>query len=837
MLRLAFSSLRMRKCSVLGAFLALFFAAAMVCACGVLLETGIRGAIPAQRYSGTPVVVAADQQLHWTEVKHKHGKTKIKTKSKALTERAWVPTSVGRRLARVPGARVVADLVFPAVVVGQHGTIMSGADGKPTWGHGWASAALTPYSLTSGSPPRHDDEVVLDAGLAGRAGLTVGERTVVESTSAPKTYRVVGIARADAAVTGQSAMFFDGGEARRLAGHPGFVAAYGVFGITAAQAHAAVAGTGAIVSTGDDRGAVEFVEAAAARVRLISMGGAIGGTSLIVGVLVVVGTFALSIQQRRRELALLRAVGATPRQVRQMISGEAVLVGLIAGIPGSVAGVALAGVTHTALVTIGALPDTLQLARSPFPIAAAVLATVGAAWVAARVTARRSARIRPAEALTEAAVERRALGTARVASGLIVTAAAAAVTSVLRVLHTAPAAMPVTYLSVLLWMVAVALLGPLLTRAAVAMVGTLLRAFPVTGFLAAQNTRANSRRAASVITPLALLIGMILTILFIPATVQDAARAQTKAGVRAEYVLGSHGPGVPDAAAQALRTVAGVHAVTEVLPTTIWVGKDKRSALGLTPAGVTSTLDPDVTAGSLARLGGGTIAMSALAEQGRHIGDTVQLTLGDGTKTHARLVAVYSRGLGFGDTLLAYNDLADHVDDPLARTVLINGTASREQIRTPLAGVAGLTLAGRSGYDAIQAASQQTNTDVNLIFMALIIAFTAIAVINTLAMAIGDRSREVSLMRLIGTTARQVLRTLRWELALIVVIATALGTAAAWLTLDGFSEGMVGSGAPAFILTTYALVLAGATALGLVGTALPARMVLRRQPAEDIHRT
>jgi putative ABC transport system permease protein len=80
-----------------------------------------------------------------------------------------------------------------------------------------------------------------------------------------------------------------------------------------------------------------------------------------------------------------------------------------------------------------------------------------------------------------------------------------------------------------------------------------------------------------------------------------------------------------------------------------------------------------------------------------------------------------------------------------------------------------------------------------------------------------------------------VLRTLRWELALIVMSAAALGTGAAWLTLSGFSRGMVGAGAPAFVLTTYALVLAGATALTLIGTVVPARMVLRRHPAEDIN--
>lgn len=826
MFRLALCSLRLRKGSAAGGFLALFCAAAIVCACGVLLETGIRGAIPAERYSGTPVVVTASQQIRWTDGK---------AKSKPLSERAWLPASVGDRLVTLPGSKVVGDLIFPADVVGHDGSLLGGEEGNPSQGHGWSSVALTPYTLVSGTPPRQLDDVVLDTGLAGRAGLTVGDRVVVASTSAPKTYRVVGIARPGAAVSHQSAMFFDPAEARRLAGHHGFVAAYGVFGVTAGQVKAALAGTGAPVATGDGRGQAEFPGAASARVTLTSMGGAIGGTALIVAVLVVAGTFALSIQQRYRELALLRAVGATPRQVRRMISREALLVGLTAGIAGALLGIPLANVTYGELVSLGAIGGTLRLAHSPFPVIGAAVATAGAAWVAARVTARRPARIRPAEALIESAAERRAASAGRVVAGLTCTALAVIITVVLGGLHTQPAAIPVTYLSVLLWITAVALLGPVLTRGAVALLGGLLLVFPVGGFLAAQNSRANSRRAASVITPLALLIGMTTTIFFVPATISHGARAQADAGMKADYLVGSSGPGVPASAARALRATPGVSAVIEDLQTTIWVGKDKRSAQGLTPAGLTQVLDPGVTSGSLGKLGPDMIAMSDLAARGRRIGDTVHVTLGDGTKTRLRLVAVYTRGLGFGDTLVNYAGIAGHVDDPLAKTVLVKAAVTPDRLRTRLNGFPGLTVSDRSGYDVVQAAQQQANAEISLLFLGLIIAFASIAVINTLAMVIGDRSREIALLRLAGATRRQVLRTLRLELALIAGVAAVLGTGAAMLTLTGFSTGMLGSRTPGIAGGTYALILAGAIALGLVATAVPARLVLRRNPAMEIN--
>lgn len=831
MFRLALSSLRLRKGSAAGALLALFCAAAIVCACGVLLETGIRGAIAAQRYSGTPVVVAADQQVHWTDVKN----GKVHAKSKPLSERAWLPASVGKRLATLPGAKVVGDLIVPAVVICRDGSVLSGGGSTPTWGHSWASVALTPYALVSGTRPRTGDEVVLDSGLAGRAGLTVGDRVVIQSTSSPKTYHIVGVARPGAEVNQQRAVFFDAAEARRLAGHDGFVAAYGVFGVTADQVKAAVVGTGALVATGGERGQAEFPDAARARPTLVSMGAAIGGTALIVAVLVVAGTLALSVQQRYRELAVLRVVGGTPRQLRRMIGREALVLGLTAAIPGALLGVLLAGVIHAWFVSLGSLPGTLRLAYSPFPVIGAMLATAGAAWAAARVTARRIARIRPTEALAEAAVERRAVGLGRMLAGLIVTALAAFVTVMLGTLHTEPAAVPVTYLSVLLWMIAVALLGSVLTRGAVALLGGLLRAFPVGGFLAAQNSRANSRRVASVITPLALLIGMTATILFVPATLGDAARAETTAGLKADYLITSGGPGVPASAARAVRAAPGVSAVVEDHQTTIWVGEDKRSAQGLTPAGLTRVLDPGVTSGSLDQLAPGTIAMSGVAAQGRHVGEAVAVTLGDGVKTRLRLVAVYSRGLGFGDTLLDFSDVARHVDDPLAKTLLIKGSATARQLRARISGFPGLTVTKGSGYKAVQAAQRSTNAGASLVFLGLIIAFTAIAVINTLVMSTQDRSREIALIRLAGATRRQARRVLLWELALIVAVAAALGTGAAWLTLNGFSRGMAGSGAPGISPGAYALILAGATALGLVATVLPARLVMRRNPAVEIN--
>jgi putative ABC transport system permease protein len=608
-------------------------------------------------------------------------------------------------------------------------------------------------------------------------------------------------------------------------------------GIGLAQVASALTGTSATVHSGSDRGRVEFLDAEKARVKLISVGGALGGTSLLVAILVVVGTFALSIQQRYREIALLRAVAATPRQIRKMIGGEALVVGAVAGVLGSAAGVGLGFWLRTRFVAFGAMPATLDLVLSPFPLFAAALTAVLAAWVAARVSARRTARIKPVEALGDAALQPPRLGLVRILAGLASLGGAIALTMVLTALTTEPASTPVTLLTVVVWSAAVALLGPVIARVAVAVLGVPLRLFRVGGHLAAANLRAGSRRLAGVITPISLMVAMACAILFVQATMGHAATGQARAGNLADHTLSAAGPGVPGAAADAVRKVRGVTAVTEVVHTTVRIGLTKYGAQGVTPAGLRHTMDLGVRSGSLSRLSADTVAVSTTAASslGVRVGDRMKLTLGDGTPSDLQVAAIYQRGLGFGDLTLTHDLVAAHVDNPLSSAVLIAApAASTDALAAAVHGYPGVRLLDRAAVDAGLAAQEQANAEVNYVAMGLIIAFTAIAAVNTLAMATADRTREFALLRLVGTTRRQILRMLRWETLTVVLIAVVLGTGIALLTLTAFSIGMTGSAAPYVPPVTYLTIVAFAAALALVATVLPARLALRSNPADAI---
>ncbi|MFF4620304.1 FtsX-like permease family protein [Nonomuraea jabiensis] len=773
MISFALWMLRHRKAGFAGAFVALLCAAALVTACGMLLETGLRGGVAPERYAGAPVIVAGDQYVRQT-------KESGKEKAKLLSERRWIPASLAQDLARVPGVtKVVTEVSFPYAGF---------------TAHGWESAALTPFTLAGGRAPEAADEVVVDARHAGR--------TI-------PGHRVVGVTAQ--ALPGQDTIFFATGEARRLAGRDGLVTAIGVW------PRVEVAVKGAVAYTGDERGAVEFPEAESSRVKLISLGGALGGTSLLVAILVVVGTFALSMQQRRREIALLRAVGALPRQVRRLVGGEALLIGAVAGALGSGAGIALGFWLRSRFVDLGAMPANLRLVVSPFPSIVGVVTTLVAAWVAARVSARRTARIRPVEALGETALPAAGIPPVRLVAGLLALAGGVVLTIVLSGLNTEAASSPVTMLTALVWTVAVALLGPLVARAVTALP---LRAPGVAGYLARKSLRAGTGRLASVIVPLTLMTAMTCTILFVQTTMGHAAQGELSAGVRADHVLG------PGASAAAARQVPGVRAVTEVLRTSVRIDLEKYAVQAVTPGGLDRTMDLDVVAGSLDGLGDTSAAISRTAAErlDAGLGDRLGLVLGDGTPAEVRVVAIYARGLGFGDLTLSRGLVAGHVDDPRG-TVLVSG-GDREALRRA-SGVAVLDGAGTAQVESPNAA-------VTYVAMGLIIAFCAIAVVNTLAMSTLARSRELALLRVVGTTRRQAARMLRAETLTATVVAVALGTAISLVTLAAFSRGMTGSALPYVPPAAYLAVVAAVAALALAATAVPGRFALGSRPADTL---
>ncbi|SCF73930.1 ABC transporter permease, partial [Streptomyces sp. Ncost-T10-10d] len=418
----------------------------------------------------------------------------------------------------------------------------------------------------------------------------------------------------------------------------------------------------------------------------------------------------------------------------------------------------------------------------------------------------------------------------RVVAGVLAAVGYVVLVVVLSGLKTDAAATPVTFLSVIVAAAAIALLGPSLARSATWVTGGIAqRISPASGFLAARNTRAGARRVAAVVTPLSLAVAMASTILFTQTTSSHSAGEQAASGTRAPYVLTASEPGVPTVAAQAVRERVPGTTVTEVVRTTVRIGQDKFPAQGVSSPGLARTLDPEVTAGTLAAMGDGTVALSDLAARTRHaqVGDHITLTLGDGVKKDLEVAAVYERGLGFGDLLLPHRLVAAHVDQPLSSSVLVAGAPSRSALTTALRPFPTVHVLDRTAVAAARRTQEGAQAQVNYIAMGLVIAFTAIAVVNTLVMSTSARRRELALLRMIGTTGRQLRAMLRWETLTVTLLAIALGAAVACATLTAYSLGMTGAATPYAPLVPCLAVIATAVLLAFVSTALPARAAQR----------
>src|SRR3954453_508465 len=522
MLRLALLSGRGRLGTFIGALVALAPAAVLTTAWGMQLESALRGHPPIERYAGATAVVTGQQIVGPDH-------------DVPLTERARVSSALTARLAAVPGVRAAVGDVSVPVRLGDREAVA----------HGWGSAQLTPYVLSAGRPPARPGEVI--AGY--RAAL--GARLSLASTEPARTVTVGGVARPRHPVSQQTAVFVTDAEAQRLAGHPGRVDAIGVLagaGFDASRLRA-VAG-GAQVLTGDARGKAEHPELQQARMTLIPVTAAFAGLALFIAMFVVTSTMGLSIQQREREIALLRAVAATPGQIRRMIGWEAALVGLVGSAAGVWPGMVLGEKLGHALVRHGIVPSTFTVHADWIPAAGAIAGGVAVALLAALAAGRRAAPVpppapggrpprgRPPLGLSDPAVEPRLLSPGRLVGGLLALAGAVPLFLVSTTARAPDTAAATSEMTAIMLVVAVGFLGPVVARLGAKLVGPPVAALaPVGGFLAAANLGAATRRFSSATTPLVLSVAMSCTLLFSSTTIDHAVSGERHAGLSGELAI------------------------------------------------------------------------------------------------------------------------------------------------------------------------------------------------------------------------------------------------------------------------------------------------------------
>jgi putative ABC transport system permease protein len=834
MMRLALGTLRRHRGAYLGTFLAAFLAVALLAGGGLLMFSVLVAKPPANRFAAAAIVVSGDREVTVRSVtKKKKDKIKIKTKSERLTGAGTLPLDLAARIAAAPGVgAAIADYAFPVALATSAGSPVIGTDDAPVIGHGWASARLTPYRLRAGSPPAAG-EVVIDADLAERGGLSPGRALQITTKTGIRTMRVAGVAAPAGRdrLPAQGALFLADRDVPTVSGLDGPIAV-GVLAdpgtdlaglVDAVRAEAG----DAPVLTGGDRLRGDLPGALPDYIGPISIFGFTIGLTGVAAVFVLTGTVALGVRQRLRELALLRTAGGTPGQLRRLLGVESVVLATVAALAALPLGVVIAHLIAARFRALRAVPAQFAVATN-FPVLiAAALAGVLVTFVAARIAGRRAVRIAPTQALAETATAPGGGWAVRVL--LAVTTAAGAVAVLTFVPLGGPLGMGMSFISSALLLCAVAALGPTLVRLVTAVVGRLARAGGVTGWLAGTVARVESRRVSAVAVPLVLMFAINATMLLNSTLLTKLVAAEHAARGAAATAQVTGPVGLPLGTVGEVVALPGVTGAAATLPTRAIVAKGGKPedypAQGLLTAGREAALDLDVRQGALG--GDETFAASGyLAGQyGWRIGDRVPIWLADGHRVTLRLTAVYARARGFGDMALPAALVAAHDPRGLAGAVALRYTgdvAERIHARWPALRVTPTVEAARAG----DAQNQQGAFEL----MAVIsLGFTAIAVVNTFAMATAARRSEYAGLRLAGATAGQVHRMASREAAITVAVGLLLGAAVTGIVVGAFSTAQDGTFRLIVDAKTYLAMLCGVATLGLIAGTLPARLVLRRR--------
>ncbi|MQY13511.1 hypothetical protein SRB5_36590 [Streptomyces sp. RB5] len=826
-------------CAVLGG-------AVLVTATGVLAESGLRSQLPPGRLAGADVVVSADQEYHPA------GDLPI-----ALPERRRVPARLAGELAALPGVTAaVADVGFPAAVLDADGGVVpAGSSGGPSAGlspgpeaagHGWSSVQLAVGARVEGTAPG-PGEVAVDGATARAAGARIGDRIRIVAAGRPAAgYRLTAV------VDGAGILFADP-VARRLSG-AGSTADLialrtgpGASDEVAAAARERLRGSGLVVTTGDDRGDVESPGAGASRSLLILLSGSLAGVVLLITGFVTASALAVAVAGQRRDLALMRAVGATPRQIRRLAATQGTVVAAVALVPGVALGYLVAGRFRDLLVGREVLPDALPLTVSPLPAVAAVVLLAGAVQVSARGAAWRASRMPATEAVAESRAEPRTASKVRTRCGLALIAGATAI-SAGPLLNRTPLGATATSLAGILGAIGLALAGPALVRVLGDAAARRLRpSASAPTWLAVSNVRGYAMRLSGVVSALAMAVVFVLTYTYAQTTVLTATADDVRAGTLAQQRLTAPDlGGLPVGALEAVRGTRGVRAAAPVGTTTVvWPYRqfgepevESATAMILTPdAG--GVLDLDVTQGALDKLTGATIAVSADAAgtRGAGLGRRVRLVLGDGAEVTARVVAVYERGLGFGPVVLSHDLAAGHTTTALDQSLLARtdgGDAARRALAATVAAYPGLLLEPTGSADAADLNEAPPEVWINLAVIVVLLGYLLLSIANKLVATTAQRRGEIAVLRLGGTTPRQILAMMRREAAIIGTAAIATGVLLSAIPLAllgiGFLDRPWPAG-PGWLLPALAALVAGTAFLTVE---LPARRALRTPPAEAL---
>ncbi|MEU4998374.1 FtsX-like permease family protein [Streptomyces sp. NPDC021622] len=734
-------------------------------------------------------------------------------------------------------------------------TALADKDGKLVGGE-WGTTGANYYPAKDGKDPRYDftegaapksaGDVALDSRTAERTGYKVGD-TVRYSTEGPvREAKVSGVFDTDdgSVVAGGSLMVFDNATALKALNKTEYdeIDVKAAAGTSETALKSSVekilpkdtdAVTGTELSDNQDE-MIEQQTSSMSQVLLI-----FAGIALFVGIFIIANTFTMLVAQRTKELALMRAVGASRRQVTRSVLIEAFLVGLVAAVAGFGLGIGVSTGLEALMNSGGASLPQGPLVISPTTVVVALVIGVVVTMLAAWLPGRRAARIPPVAAMNSV----HATPTTR---GLVVRNT---IGSLIVALGTVMLFMDDNYVmaggaGVIL--VGVIVLTPLLSRPVIAASAPLLKPFGVSGKLSRLNSVRNPRRTAS--TASALMIGLtLITAMTVVATsMSSAINKMAVDSLKADYSvsMANFQPLTPEVR-EKLDKLPDVEASSPLRAAYGEADGSYTSISGVDPKTIGKLVGLDFTSGSMdAFKGESTLVDSDTAkDKGIKAGDTIPVKFDEDSKTvRLKVAGVYEANEMLSGLFAPTSVVDPHLDKIVDKQVLLKmkGGASdsaEDSIVKALGDNPAITIQDKQAIS--NAIGGAINMVLNMLYglLAMAILIAVLGVINTLAMSVFERKHEIGMLRAIGLDRAKVKQMVRLESVVISLFGAILGIGL------GLFMGWAAGGSIAETVTTYsmeipfgriAIFLVIAAVVGVLAAVWPARSAARLNPLQAI---
>jgi putative ABC transport system permease protein len=744
-------------------------------------------------------------------------------------------------VSNVEGVEVAAGSVAGFAQLIDAEGVPIGGQGPPTLGFSWGKEPrlnLLHIEKGNGRAPERAGEVAIDIATAEVNDLAVGDEVEVQTTNGSETFTIVGMANfgAEDNLAGATITAFELGEAQRLFGMQGRLSTIDVIaedGITResiVDALAEVTPDNTEVVTGEQQTQEEIDKFTQGLGFLNTALLAFAGVAVFVGAFVIQNTFRITVAQRIRELALLRAVGATGSQITRMVLVEAAVLGTVASALGVVAGVGVAQLIKGGMDLLGAgVPDG-PLTVEPRTVIVGMTVGIVVTLASALLPARRASSIPPVAAMSEASARtpRKSLRARAITGTSLAIVGGGLMTGGLLLENGASLALVST--GAIALFLGASTLAPLVAVPAARLISAPIRG--VTGKLARENTARQPRRTASTASALMIGVALVAFVSIFAASIKASVSDNIEGSFPADLSFTSANltTGVSPAAVEALKGVDDFDAVSAVRAGYLMVDGQQLNVAGVDPETISGVYDAGASTDMSALGEGMMVATAVMAENGWAVGDEVTVEYEATGAVATRIVGTFEDQI-FANYLISEKTFVDNIGDDhitIAFVSLADGVAlgdGKSVAEATMQRFPNVQVDTKAEYiaDAETQVDQMVALFSGLLGLALIIALLGIA--NTLALSIVERTREIGLLRAVGMVRRQVRAMIRWEAIVIALFGALLGIVVGTTIGFGVVSSLADEGLGSFTIPGSQLVvwLIAAALSGALASIGPAR--------------